>query len=231
MATNNLGPGQVQPLYSLFRDELSSKLADLRSLEADFTLARTYAEAYVNTINTSGAEDEGTKVVRRSLWTSALISYRRGFTTGKAHVAPRSPRLKVPDDWKERLTREQFEAHEAILKIANQHVAHRVGEQEHVTVMALLNPLPMPRKLIGLAVLTMDRSEPLVDLVARLGELCTVLIEVLKEQINRVSDEFESHVKSQELQNLYTGAQSELPAFDVTPHQRIGTSILVKMLT
>lgn len=231
MATNNPGPRQVQPLYALFRDELSSKLADLRSLEADFTLARTYAEAHINTVKLSGADDEGTKVARQSLWTSALVSYRRGFTTGKAHIAPGSPRLKVPDDWKERLTKEQFEAHEAILKIANQHVAHRVGEQEHTTVMALLNPRPMPRKLIGLAVLTMDRSEPLVDLVARLGEVCTVLIEVLNEQINQVSDDFENHVKSQELRDLYRDAQSELPAFDVTPHQLIHTKFFVKMLT
>jgi hypothetical protein len=72
------------------------------------------------------------KVIRQALWRSAIISYRRGFTGGKAHLVPQGARLRVPDHWKQLLNPQQLEAHDELLRLADKHVAHHTGEREHI---------------------------------------------------------------------------------------------------
>jgi hypothetical protein len=215
--------GEWQPLYALFKGDVPSQLADLRSLEADFTLARKSAALWIDADKLlHGGDEESVKVVRRALWTSAVIAYRRGFTTGKAHLAPkgRPRRLKVPDHWKELLNPQQLEAHEEVLQLANQHIAHRVDEREHMTVSAILTPPPMPRAIAGFAVLSLDRSEPQHDLVERLGQLCTILIKILSDRSEQLFDAFKERVKSRDIDSLYENAQQEIVTLKVEPRNR-----------
>jgi hypothetical protein len=125
-----------------FWGEVPSQLADLRSLEADFAFARDCANAY---LSAGGDKD----VIRQALWKSAVISYRRGFNGGKAHLVPRARRLRVPDKWKRLLNQAQLEAHDELLHLADKHIAHQTGAHEHVRVAAMLAPPPMPRAIAG----------------------------------------------------------------------------------
>jgi hypothetical protein len=189
----------------------------LRSLEADFTLARNCAAAYTNADKLRGGDEESMKVIRQALWRSAIISYRRGFTGGKAHLVPQGARLRVPDHWKQLLNPQQLEAHDELLRLADKHVAHQTGEREHMRAAAMLTPPPMPRAIAGITVLSIDRSHPQDDLVTRLGQLCTILLKILNDRSKELGDAFTEHVKTQELDSLYQNSHSELAVLKVQP--------------
>jgi hypothetical protein len=218
MAEQEQGPGESwSPLYALFEGDLPSQLADLRSLEADFTFARNCAGAYLNADKLSGGDEESMKVIRQGLWRSAVISYRRGFTGGKAHLVPQGRRLQVPDHWTDLLNPEQLEAHNQLLHLADKHVAHQTGEREHMRVAAMLTPPPMPRALAGITVFSIERSPPQDDLVIRLGQLCTILVKILKDRSEELGDAFMEHVKAQELDDLYKNSRPDLIVLKVEP--------------
>jgi hypothetical protein len=94
--------------------------------------------------------------VAQGLWTAAVISYRRGFTSGKAQLVPQGSRLKVPKSWFDSLKPEYKQAHEEILAVGNRQIAHYTGAQDNYSVVALLMPPPQPRAVAGVAVMTPD---------------------------------------------------------------------------
>jgi hypothetical protein len=84
MTEQQPGPAESwSPLYVLFGGDLPSQRADLRSLEADFTLARNCAAAYTNADKLRGGDEESMKVIRQALWRSAIISYRRALPAAR----------------------------------------------------------------------------------------------------------------------------------------------------
>lgn len=203
------------PLYTFYEGELPSQLADLRSLEADFTFARNCAAAYLNSSMLRGADEAGMEVIRQALWKSAVISYRRGFNGGKAHLVPQARRLKVPDHWKKLLNAEQLAAHDELLHLADKHIAHQAGEREHMRVAAMLTPPPMPRAMVGITVLSVVLSLPQDDLVTRLGQLCTILLKILGDRSNELGDIFMGRVKTEELDGLYEKSCPDLAVMKV----------------
>jgi hypothetical protein len=211
-------PAGWQPLHALFKDGLASQLADLRSLQADFTRARNAAAVWIKADTLlQGGDEESMAVVRQSLWTSAVVHYRRGFADGKAHLAKGRPRLKLPDHWTDLLNPEQLEAHEEIWQLANRHVAHRVDERQHMAVSVMLAPPPLPRAIVGRTVLSVDLVEPVPDLVQRLHELCEILIKILSDRSGEVDKAFAEGVRSKDLDSLYDRAHGELATFKVVP--------------
>lgn len=207
--------GSWSPLHVFFEGDLPSQLADLRSLQSDFTNARNCAGAYLNADKLHGGDEASMKVVREALWRSAVISYRRGFTTGKAHLKSQGKRLKVPEHWKELLSPEQLEAHTQVLDLANRHIAHRASDREHMKVSAMLFPPPMPRAVAGIIVLSLDLAQPVPDLVERLGQLCTILLKILNDRSEELGNIFRKHVESQDLDNLYENAEADLAMLKV----------------
>jgi hypothetical protein len=124
-------------------------------------------------------------VIRAALWSAAVISYRRAFSSGKALGQPQAPRLKIPDDWTKSLKQAQRNAHDEVLVIANKHVAHRVGAHEMGGVRALLAPPQEPREVVGIVSALGHVSEPAEHLPELLLQVCDVLIE----KISRMKDE------------------------------------------
>lgn len=185
-----------------FSGELPSQLADLRSLIDDFQFAKSCAAAYLN-LGLVRMDDESRKVVSRGLWVSAAISYRRGFATGKAQLVPQASRLKIPPSWLESLVPEYRQAHEAILEMANQHIAHHTGKHEHYQAVAMLMPPPLPRALGGVGVIHVGLASPGDERVRQLGGLCNSLIDGLEKRFQELTNEFEAFVKDQDLDTLY----------------------------
>jgi hypothetical protein len=185
-----------------FEGPLPSDIADIQSLHDDFKFAMDCATAFLN-LSKAGMDEASRKVVAEGLWNAAVISYRRGFTTGKAHLQPGQPRTKIPKSWFEGLKPEYKEAHKEILEIANRAIAHRIGKNEHIFVCALLAPAPLPRALCGVGVLA-ARISPSDEQVRKLGSLCQGLVKGLSDRLTVLIDEFEKHVEQQDLDDLYT---------------------------
>ncbi|WP_131809307.1 hypothetical protein [Mycobacteroides immunogenum] len=198
---------EIQPEYAeliqvSFSGGLPSELADLRSLREDFQFAQHCANAYLH-LDLVKMNDESRNVVSRALWVSAAIAYRRGFTTGKAQLVPQGNRLKIPQSWFDALKPEGRVAHDEILEIANKQIAHHTGKHENYNVVALLMPPPNPRALAGVGVISMGLAVPGNERIQHLGELCQSLINGIDRRIEDLTNEFESFVKAQNLDDLY----------------------------
>ncbi|WP_255776000.1 hypothetical protein [Mycobacteroides abscessus] len=191
-----------EPIQVSFSGELPSQLADLRSLREDFQFAQNCALAYLN-LHLANMNDESRKVVSRALWVSAAIAYRRGFTTGKAQLVPQGNRLKIPQDWFDSLKPEGKVAHDGILEIANKQIAHHTGKHENYSVVAFLAPPPQPRALAGVGVIRIGLASPGDERIQQLGALCQSLINGIDRRIEELTNEFESFVKAQNLDDLY----------------------------
>lgn len=185
-----------------FHGPLPSHIANLRSLHDDFAFAMRCAQAYLS-LGALNMDETFRTTVAEGLWTSAVISYRRGFTKGKAHLQRGARRPQIPDSWFQRLDHEYQEAHKEILEIANQQVAHRAGKHEHIKVCALLMPPPLPRALYSSATMMVLRISPSDEQVKQLGTLCQDLINGLLRQIESATEELAAFVKAQNLDDLY----------------------------
>lgn len=185
-----------------FSGGLPSQLADLRSLREDFQFAQNCANAYLR-LHLVNMHEESRKVVSRALWVSAAIAYRRGFTTGKAQLVPQGNRVKIPEGWFNALKPEGKVAHDEILEIANKQIAHHTGKHENYSVVAFLAPPPHPRALAGVGVISIGLASPGDERIQQLSALCQSLINGIDRRIEELTNEFESFVKAQNLDDLY----------------------------
>ncbi|CAJ1501017.1 hypothetical protein [[Mycobacterium] burgundiense] len=200
--------GECEPLRVAFEGELPSQIADARSLVLDFEFARNCALLYQNLDNVS-IDEPSQEVPQQALWSAAAISYRRGFSTGKALLQPQAKRLKVPDNWLNLLSPEQREAHAEILEVASRQVAHQTGHAEHVRVIALLSPPPMPRDVMGLLKFTVKRTGPTADRIQKVVELCDVLLLILSEQEQKLGEQLIGAIKAKGLDEVYASPHFE----------------------
>ena len=135
-----------------------------------------------------------------------MISYRRAFSSGKAHAQPQASRLKIPDDSTNSLNHDQLAAHEQILTIASKHVAHRVGDHEVGGARALLTPPPQPREVIGIDTALGHVSEPAEHLPEPLIQICDVLIETISGIRDKLAEKTLAHLRQQDVNPLYDAA-------------------------
>lgn len=193
-----------------YEGELPSQIADLSSLISDFKFSQECVTAYLN-LSKAKLSEESHQIVAKSLWTSAAIAYRRGFTTGKAQLVPQGSRLKIPDEWLESLKPEFKEAHEEILEIANRQVAHHTGKLDHFRVTAFLAPPPHPRAVVGTGVLHASFVGPLEDRLRQLATLCQSLIDMLQARLDELNAVFKDQVAADDLDALYAAASTGSP--------------------
>lgn len=134
------------------------------------------SQAYVAWNQAGAPSGPDADMMKRALWTSCCISYRRVFTSGKGHLDPQRPRLRLNKDWTNSLTLEQLQAHNDVLDSANQHIAHRVNDLEQVRVMALLNPPPLQQGIAGVGYFMLHMVGPEQAVAERLIAVCDVLL-------------------------------------------------------
>jgi hypothetical protein len=147
--------------------------------------------------------------LRRAIWTTACISYRRVFTSGKGHLNPQTPRLKPNDNFTAALTPEQLEAHNNVLETANRHVAHRVNELEQVLISALLNPPPLPRAIATIGSMIIHYSGPTVELAERFITVCDVLLVGTHQEQGRVTQHALTLLQQRDLDETYAAAETQ----------------------
>lgn len=122
-------------------------------------------------------------------------------------------------------TAEQRAAHALTLQLADKHIAHRVGEQEDVRVLALLAPPPAPREVLGVGLMHVRMVGPEVEVAAHLADVAQALarnlLQELEERRNRFLAQLEL-ASNADLADLYANARAPAGA-EAAPTDR-GTS-------
>jgi len=90
------GQPQMRQLPSVsIEGPIPSAIADLISLMNDLTFVQQTCNQLAKMGSLENDQDEGDSIVRRALWASAVIAYRRAFNSGKAHLVAKGSRAKV----------------------------------------------------------------------------------------------------------------------------------------
>lgn len=101
---------------------------------------------------------------------------------------PKKSRFSLSDSLLQVLNAEQRAMHDQMLKVANEHVAHRVGDGEGAMVTAILAPPPQEREVLALANLSLLFMGPTEEFARDAVALCNFAQEVLQEGIDNRSD-------------------------------------------
>jgi hypothetical protein len=179
-------------------------LADLKSLAGDVQYARWCAATYLQWMTGGGPEGPDADNLKRAIWTTCCITYRRVFTNGKGHISPQQPRPKPNENFPAALTPEQLEAHNSVLDTANRHVAHRVNELEMVSVSVVLTPPPMERGIVGIGTMLAHYAGPIeVPVVERFIEVCDLLTAGTEQHFQLLSQQAVELLKQRDLDEMY----------------------------
>ena len=147
------------------------------------------------------------RVLVESLWTSALITYARCFSTGK--------RLGLSEDIfkNKKLKGDPLGCHRYYVNLRNKHIAHSVNPFEQVTVdLELSKPDSTKREVLGVGVLSLKLICTDIEGV----ETLLRLVLVAKEEVRKRYEEYEAKTlevgKSLPLDILYSKARSRITA-------------------
>lgn len=189
-------------LQLAIRGTSAGKLADLESLIGDIKFAHDCAATYLRT-------SPDAVLIRRALWTASCIAYRRVFTTGKGHLSPQTPRMKPNENFTDALTTDQLAAHNEVLAIANKHVAHRVGELEKANVVALLNPPPKPRAVVGVAPYIVHFAAPIDPVIERFIGVCDLLLAGTIQEREHGCGQATAHLQQHDINHMYEQVEEQ----------------------
>ena len=104
---------------------MAGEYADLRSIQMDLAFVGDAARR----IKDTDPVDDPAAMTVRSLWGSAVIAYRRCFSSGKGMgLVPHRTRLVVPRPVIDALTPDAKATHQMALHAADKHIAHRVDQ-------------------------------------------------------------------------------------------------------
>jgi hypothetical protein len=131
--------------------ETPSALLDLVSICRDLGLAE---RLFLLLAALEGAEDTD-PVVTTALYATAAISYRRCFAEGAAHERGRK-RHRVAYSEADVMPPEVRAVHDEMLASADQHIAHRINEEQQASAFLLLAPPTEEPAIEGCAELFFD---------------------------------------------------------------------------
>lgn len=192
-------------------DEYAAALADLMSLILDVGIAMEYADRYVECAMDQAVVADHWMLA--ALWSAMLITYRRAFTSGATLVRKgarfRGLKRVIPDQLPDDLSA----IHNAFLRIADKHVAHRADDAyESCTVAAGLLAEPLPRTYVGVRVEPIRGVCPEISQAAQLSRLCTAVLQALSELFHERFAAACAHYKSLDIDVLYRLVQQPTAA-------------------
>ncbi|AEV73759.1 hypothetical protein MycrhN_3229 [Mycolicibacterium rhodesiae NBB3] len=187
-------------------------LADLQSLANDVEFARQCALGYLAYSSSTPTSEQ--PLVAKALWFAGAIAYRRAFTSGRGHLVAGGSRLKIKDAWTTLLTTDQLAAHDDTLRMANQHIAHRVADHEGAVVVAVLTPPPGPREVAGVGHMLVHMIGPEVVVAERLASVCDVLLGLFRTEAERLGTLIRTKLDEANIDELY--AVSSIPGKEFT---------------
>lgn len=184
------------------RGQAIGDIADLHSIIADLDFARECAHAYA-----APADEHREELKMRALWSAGIISYRRAFGSGRALLVDQGRRPRLDTQLVALLADEQRTVHEQVMEMASKHVAHRVGEHEQAAGVAVLEPHPSPRRVVGVGLLRAHMIGPPCEVAQTLSQICTLFMTELQTLADAKSDSLTEHLNATaDLADLYRRA-------------------------
>ncbi len=179
--------------------------ADLDSIARDLKFARSCAAAYVANEDHEDSEDHS--ILLQALWNAGVISYRRATSKGTGHLVTQGKRPRLEKELVPLLSEEQRQVHEQVMDMADKHVAHRVRDYEQARVVAVLEPPPGERRVVGIGVLGVHMIGPTPEVAQHLAEICALFLDVLSAQAAANNDALTKELNaSADLDELYRAA-------------------------
>ncbi|MFJ9743661.1 hypothetical protein [Streptomyces sp. NPDC101166] len=169
---------------------IAGRVADFESIMADFSFARECALRY--TTMCGGAD----QVLPRAVWNAAVISFRRGFTSGRGLLVEKGSRPNYADHLTALLTDAQKQTHDEVCVMANQHVAHRVANHEQASAVVYLVPPPHGRAIAGVGSMSVNFIGPPVEVAEQMVNVCETYLRALSEQLELAKAAFRHEVEN-----------------------------------
>lgn len=200
----------VQLIMLDIRDELPGSIADLYSMQDDLEFARDCAVVYYRNAfaGTESPSDETRTILNRALWSAALISYRRAFTTGRS-FNPGESRFNLGAMREELLSAAQQQAHEGFRNVANKHIAHRSSDRDQVLLHAGLTPPPLRRGVDGVGAMLARHDAPSRAETESFIDICKIFIAYAEQEIQSFLGEKNDELRTRDLDQLYDHAQTQ----------------------
>lgn len=192
----------MSELYGVKVDyEEAKMLADLTLIFQDLTFTMDILKRLKQLLKDNSKD----RTLIESLWTTALISYSRCFSSGK--------RLGLSEDIfkNKKLKGDPVGCHRYYIDLRNKHVAHSVNPFEQVAVdLQLSKPGSTKREVLGVAVL----SQRLICGATEGIEMLLRLTIIAQKEVAKQCKEYESKVlevgKSLPIDTLYSKARSRI---------------------
>ncbi len=183
--------------------EEAKKLADLASIYQDLSFTVEVLKRLKQLLK----EDSKDNILIQSLWTAALISYIRCFSSGKRFGLSENIFKKLEYDPK--LEEDPITCHRYYKNLRDKHIAHSVNPFEQVAVdLQLSEPDSPKREVLGVATLL----QKLICLdIKGVGTLLRLAL-FAKEEVAKQGKEYEAKTlevgKSLPIDALYSKARS-----------------------
>jgi hypothetical protein len=176
-----------------------SLMADIYALEGDLEFAGKCAAAHLRLSQYAHPEDSVEDISSKALWNAALISYRRAFTTGRAHLLTNGSRLNLRDVVEQIVPKERAKTHAELMRLASKHVAHRTDvDLDNISFAIVLTPETADPPSIHSTELVQERAIGLDPaFVVSTIELIQLLYKRLGEELQARMDMFSEYVKEQ----------------------------------
>lgn len=179
-------------------------LVDLTSMHQDMTEAASLFKIMAAELETLDP------LIARCMYCTAVISYRRCFTTGRRQRIPRGTVEEMLND-------RELAVHREILSSADQHVAHRVNVEQQSAAVVLLRDPAVGREVLGAGVILLEEvaKEP------EWYDLASEVAAYIEWNLGRDRDQLQLRIaedmKTLELGSLYGVAKKEAFAIETTP--------------
>lgn len=175
--TSRVQRGTGMDPEEIIKDEellkLAAEYADLMSIQTDLAFVKRACLSFLEL-----DPNDDNRTLTRALWSSAVIAYRRTFTTGKGLGLVRGrPRFRVPTSVIDALEDHLKFAHRAALEEGDKHIAHRTShELDQFPVHLLFDKDPSgAMRITGIASMAVSRIAPPPEEVELLGKVADVV--------------------------------------------------------
>lgn len=201
----------MEELYgSKVEFEEAKKLADLSSIFQDLKFTIEILKRLIKLLKDK-SEDI---ILVESLWTTALVSYARCFSSGKRFG------LKKNIFKNKNLKGDPVGCHNYYINLRNKHIAHSVNPFEQIVVDLQLSN-PKEKKVLGVSVLSQKLICSSIEGVETLIRLVIIVFKEVKEQCKECEKKVLEKGKSIPLDELYSKVRSRIITPNVDDVERV----------
>lgn len=186
--------------------EEAKKMADQVGIIEDLKFA---IECSKKLINIPEEEKQRQQLQTRALWSSALISYVRCFSTGKRYgIDP-----KIFNSYKRKGA---LKAHEYFKNLRDKHIAHSVNPFEKNIIGLILENEIKEKKILGVARLGRTLLSPGEDDIKTFMELSVFAAQTTEKEIKQLEKAILKKAKKLSIEKLYKNERMRI----VTPGEK-----------